>query len=187
MANFWGPLSELYSTLALDLFKNLLIAVVTLLIGFVIGKILGKLAERILKEIEIDKSLKKLGIRISIAELIGLLISYFLYAVAIVSALNQLKVTEAILSVIQAALVIVLVVSLILGIKDFIPNFFAGLFMASNGLISKGDYIKIRNAEGRVVKRGLVETIIENYKGEILYVPNAILVKQEIVKIKRKK
>src|SRR3990167_2421547 len=98
MASFWEPFSELYSVIALDLFKNILIATVTLLIGFVVGKILGKLVERFLDELDLNKFFRKFDVRISMSELVGILVTYVIYAIAIASALKQLHLTSTVLS-----------------------------------------------------------------------------------------
>ena len=51
--------------------------------------------------------------------------------------------------------------------------------------ISKvGDYIKVNSAEGQVIRRGLVETLIQTKQGDVIYIPNASLIKQEIVKLR---
>ncbi len=184
MASFWEPFSELYSVIVLDLFKNIMIAIVTLLIGFVIGKILGKLVERFLDELDLNKFFRKFDIRVSMAEIIGILITYIIYAIAIASALKQLHLTSTVLSVIQAILLLALVVSILLGLKDFLPNLFAGLFMASSAIIRVGDYIKVNNAEGQVIRRGLIETLIQTKRGDVIYIPNALMIKQEIVKLR---
>ena len=184
MASFWEPFSELYSVIALDLYKNILIATVTLLIGFVVGKILGKLVERFLDELDLNKFFRKFDVRISMSELVGILVTYVIYAIAIASALKQLHLTSTVLSVIQAILLLALVVSILLGLKDFLPNLFAGFFIASSAIIKVGDYIKVNSAEGQVIRRGLVETLIQTKQGDVIYIPNASLIKQEIVKLR---
>lgn len=185
MAEILEPLRDIVKIVTSDLFKNLVTSMVTILIGFVIGKILGKLIEKILKEIGIDKSLRNVGVKFAFSELFGIIISYSTYIITVLVALNRLQLTEAVLGVIEFAFLIVLVVSILLGIKDFVPNIFAGFFIASRSIIKKGDHIKIKEGEGKVITRGLVETLIEDKHGEILYIPNSLLIKQEIVKIKR--
>ena len=74
-----------------------------------------------------------------------------------------------------------------LSIKDFMPNMFAGFFIHQKRFIKEGDIIKVDNIKGKIVHVNLVETTIETKQGDIIYIPNSLLTKKTIVKVKKKK
>ncbi len=155
-------------------------AVIVLLIGLIIGKVLGKLAQRGLHEVEINRILKKAKIRFGMEEFLGRIIEYFIYFVAIVIALNQLGVTAVVLYIVVAAILVVLAIAFFLSIKDFIPNFIAGIRLNHKKLFSAGDSITIGSVSGKVRELGLLETKLVSRTGDIIHLPNSIIIRQEL-------
>jgi small conductance mechanosensitive channel len=88
---------------------------------------------------------------------------------------------------ISGAILIIIIISILLSIKDFMPNMFSGLFIHRKRFINVGDVIKVENTEGKVVHINLVETKIETNKGDIIYFPNSLLTKNKVIKLKKKK
>ena len=83
-------------------FTKIVVAIIILLIGFIIGKILGRLLQKVLHEFETDKALKNVaGINFSIEHLIGALLTYFIYFIAIIMALNQIGLTSIFLNILN--------------------------------------------------------------------------------------
>ncbi len=170
------------------IFTKLVVAVIIILIGLIAGKLLGKLIHKTLHEVELNKILKKAaGIKISVEEIISTFITYFIYFIFIVMALNQLGLTTVVLHMISGAILIIIIISILLSIKDFIPNMFAGFFIHQKRFIKEGDIIQVDNTKGKVIHINLVETKIETKQGDIIYIPNSLLTKKTIVKIKKKK
>jgi small conductance mechanosensitive channel len=170
------------------LFTKMVVAVIILLIGFVIGKILGKIVKNLLHSIEFNQIIKRAtGIRISLEEGISVFVTYFIYFLFIIMALNQLGLTTVVLHMISGAILIIIIISILLSIKDFMPNMFSGLFIHRKRFINVGDVIKVENTEGKVVHINLVETKIETNKGDIIYFPNSLLTKNKVIKLKKKK
>ena len=66
-------------------------------------------------------------------------------------------------------------------------NMFAGLFIHQKRFIKEGDILKVDNTEGKVVHINLVETKIETKQGDIIYIPNSLLTKKTVMKLKRKR
>ncbi len=171
-----------------SVFTKLVVAVIIVLIGLVLGKILGKFVQKALHEIELNKILKNAaGIKISIEEIISAFVTYFIYFIFIMMALNQLGITTVVLHMISGAILIIIIISILLSIKDFMPNVFAGLFIHQKRFIKEGDVLKVDNTEGRVIHINLVETKIETKKGDIIYIPNSLLTKKTVVKLKKKR
>jgi len=155
-------------------------AVIVLLIGFIIGKVLGKLTQRGLREIELNRILKKAGIDFGLEELLGHIVQYFIYFLAIVIALDQLGVTAFVLYSIAAVVLVVISIAFLLGIKDFIPNFIAGIRLNYRKLFAAGDTVTVGSVSGRVKERGLLETTLVSKNKDIIHIPNAILLRQEV-------
>ncbi len=170
------------------IFTKLVVAVIIVLIGLIAGKLLGKFIHKLLHEVELNKILRKAaGVKVSAEEMISTFITYFIYFIFIVMALNQLGLTTVVLHMISGAILIIIIISILLSIKDFMPNMFAGLFIHQKRFIKEGDIIKVDNTEGKVVHINLVETKIETKHGDIIYIPNSLLAKKTVVKVKKKK
>jgi len=167
---------------------RLVVAAIIILIGFILGRIAGKIVLRILNEIELNKILKKAtNVKISLEEMISHGISYFIYFVAIIWALETLNLAPIILYIISIGFIVVVILSVLLGVKDFIPNFFAGFFIHRRKIVKKGDYLKLGDVEGTVDKVTLLDTLIKTKQGDTLYVPNSALLKSQFIILKKKK
>ena len=168
--------------------QDLVIAIVILLVGFVIGKIVGRIIEKTLKAIELDKNVTRFsGIKYSLSEVTGIIISYLIYIFVIILALNQLHLTTQILNIVAGIAIIVVLIALLLGIKDFIPNIIAGIAIHNKKHLEKGDYIKVKEVEGKITNMSLTETLIQTQSNEFIYMPNSAILKAEIIKIKKAK
>jgi len=166
--------------------SKVVIAVLILLIGLIIGKLIGNLIRRALNEVQLDKHLRTAtGFRFSLEKIISAFISYFIYFIAIVMSLNSLGLTTAILTMISAAIIVIIVVSFILAIKDFFPNFIAGIMIKSKKNFNKGDVIQIKEVRGRITSIGFLETRLLTPNKEEVIIPNSIFNKRQII-LKRK-
>jgi small conductance mechanosensitive channel len=155
-------------------------AVIVLLIGFIIGKVLGKLAQRALHAFDVNLVLKKAGVDFGLEEFIGHGIEYVIYFITIVVALDQLGVTAYVLYIVAAVVVLILAIAFFLGIKDFIPNFIAGIRLSSRKYFKVGDTITVGSVKGKVKEFGLLETKLVNGGKDVIHIPNATLIRQEI-------
>lgn len=165
---------------------NLVVAVIIILLGFIMGKIVGRLLQKILSEIELNNIIKKAThIKINLEEIISSFITYFIYFISIVMALSQLGLTTTVLNMISGAVIVVIIISIFLGIKDFVPNLIAGIFIHRKGFVNEGDRIRVKGIEGKIVHINLVETRIKTKKGDLMYVPNTMLTRNEVVKLKK--
>lgn len=169
-----------------QLFGRLIVAVIILLLGFIIGRIAEKIIHRVLHELELDKMLKKGNLKFAAEKMISHLVAYFIYFMAFIWALNAIGLTTTVLNMISGAALILIIVSILLAIKDFIPNFFSGMFIYQKRLIEEGDTIKIDNLTGKVKNVSLIETEILTAKGDVIHIPNAILTKKELAVRKKK-
>lgn len=168
-------------------FGKIIVAVVILLIGFILGRIAGRIIYRIMHEIEFDKALKRGGMHFTVEKPVSHLVTYFIYFMAIIWALNAIGLTTTILNMISAAALVLIIVSILIAIKDFIPNVISSFFIFKKRLIEEGDIIKIDNLQGKVKNISLIETEILTRKGDIIHIPNATLTNKELIVRKSKK
>lgn len=171
---------NLFATLYLDVIA----AIIILLVGFILAKLFGRVVQRILHEIEVDKILKTAThIEVKAESWTGTFVTYFVYFITIIMALNQLHITTTVLQMLSAAIIVIFIISIILAVKDFIPNMFAGFYIYRNKFINEGETIRVKGIEGKIIHINLVETKIETKDGDIVYIPNSVLTKTEVIKI----
>ena len=162
---------------------KLLTPLIIVLLGFIVGKISGKLILKALKQINLDQNFKNItGLKFKLSSFCSGFVTYFIYFVALVLALKELGIDTFIFNIIALAIIIVILISLILAIKDFVPNVMAGILIKQKKFFKKGDKIHIFNVEGIVQEIGLFETKIKSKKKDIILVPNNLFMKNKIEK-----
>ncbi len=177
---------EKYLTLN-SFFNNLIIAAIIFVVGLVVGRLAGSFIKRILKELEINKIIKKsTNVNVHIEENLGDAVSYIIYFFAAIMALTQLGLTTTVLTMIAAAVLIIIVLAFILGIKDFIPNLIAGFIIYRNQSFKVGDEIEVSDVKGKVVSIKLIETELKSGSDNI-FIPNSTIIKSKLKIIKNKK
>lgn len=180
----WDYIRQSFSGLV----TKFIVAVVVLLAGFIIGKILGRLLYKVLHSFEINNNLHKLtGVTMKVEEISESFLTYFVYFITIVTVLQQIGLATTVLNMIAGGIMIILILSTFLGIKDFIPNAIAGIMIQNKKVIKEGETIKVKGMQGKITGITLVETKIETKKGDIIFIPNSALTKTEIIKISKKK
>ena len=165
----------------LKIIEAKLAAVVILLVGLIIGLVVKKVLKRVLHEVELDKTIARLGKNYSLENKLSSLAAYVIYFLALVIFLNQLGITSIILYIVAGVILLLLGATFLLGIKDFIPNFIAGITIYRKGNLAVGKKIKVNNISGKIIKLGLLELEIETNKKDRIYVPNALLVKSKVL------
>lgn len=165
---------------------RLVAAVVVILIGFIAARVLSRLTRKALHELETDKILREqAGVKVPLEEFLASLVKYLTYFAAIILALNQLGLTTVVLQIILFVALAIFVGFIILAFKDFIPNITSGFFLHLKKVINQGDIIKFKDIEGKVIHVNLIETKIQTKNKDIVYIPNSLLTKKEII-IKKK-
>lgn len=172
------PISGILSTF--------IVAIVLLLVGFILAKIFGRMVYKFFHSFELNQSLEKLaGIKVSAEEIAGTFTTYFVYFVTIVMVLQQMGIATTILHMISAGVILIIILSTFLGVKDFIPNAIAGIFIEREKMIMVGETIKVKGITGKVKQINLVETRLETKTGDVVFVPNSAITKTEVIKIKQ--
>ncbi|MEK6849001.1 MAG: mechanosensitive ion channel domain-containing protein [Nanoarchaeota archaeon] len=167
--------------------SSAVLAVVYFLMGVVIAKLAERIIEWVLHELEVDNWLKKAGLKFAFEQSIAALVKYVIYAVTIILVLDQLRITAPVLNIVAYGIGLLVLAGILLGFKDFVPNFVAGISIHRRGFVKEGDQIRVRDIEGEVRSVNLLDTRIKTSTGDIIFVPNAIMVKNEVMRVNRKK
>jgi small-conductance mechanosensitive channel len=168
-----------------SLMNHVIIAAVILLVGFLAGRIIGNLVMQLLHEIGLDVLTKRTGIGVSFEKLLGIIITYGIYFLALVMALNVLGLDSFVLNVLAYAIIATLLVSVLLSVKDFLPNIFAGFFIHRKGMIREGDKVHVDGMAAKVVKTDVMEVKLQTDKGDTIFVPNSLFVKRKLIRRRR--
>ncbi len=168
-----------------DVMINILVAMLIFFIGFILGRLLGRILKKVLRHMNLDFFMRKtVGLKFSLEELISGTASYFIYIISFIMALNQLGLSTAILQMVIGGAIAIIVISIILSIKDFLPNVMAGMVLREKSFISENDVVRIKDIEGKVVEMGLIETVIQNKHGDRIFIPNIVFTKNEVINYK---
>jgi len=167
---------------------KIVIAILIFLLGFVIGKIVQTLILRFFQISDLDRIFKKkTGLKVSASVIVSKIVSYFIYILAIIMALNRLELATTIITTIIIILVIILLLFVIFGLNDVFANFFAGFILKIRGNFKSGDYIRIKDKriEGYIISINTLNIRLETKKDEIVFIPNMVIFRSEIVKPKK--
>ncbi len=178
--------AELLKQALSSVVNRLLLAAIVLLVGFIAGRLAGKFVEHVVRAMELNRAVHAATrVTLEIDEILGRIVSYGIYFLVVVAALDVLGVGSIFFTLIAAGIIIALIISFVLAIRDMIPNLLAGWHIKRRKLVKKGDTIKVDTAEGKVVKVEMMETLLVTSKGDDLFIPNATLIKNELVRKRR--
>ncbi len=152
----------------------IIMAIVILIVGLTFGLLTKKLLYRLLKEIELNKVAAKGGIGWDVENLISSIISYMIYLATAIFFLSYLGIGWWIIYLILGGIVILLVLTVLVGIKDAPANFIGWIVAKRKNKLKKGKKIDVNGISGIIEKTGLLKTIIRTERGDLLYVPNAL-------------
>lgn len=80
--------------------ENLIVATVIIFIGLIIAKAVRNFVYRVLKEIEINRVIEKLGKKFDIEQFVSKLLYYIIILVTIVMALQQVGLATTVLNIV---------------------------------------------------------------------------------------
>ena len=146
-------------------------AILIVVIGFIVADFFGKVFE------EAGSRLLDEGI---IASLSGGVVRYSIAIVVIIMALSLIGVDPVALTVMFTVVLAAFVASILIGTRDILPAYSAGLALKGN--IRIGDRIRIGQHTGIVEKIDPLSITLKNGKKRVL-IPNSILIKEPIEKL----
>lgn len=165
---------------------KIIISLLIFFIGFILARILERLFRKVLRELELNSIVKMTaGIKVDIEKFISRTAAFVVYFITIIAVLNNLGLTTTALNIVLFAFLLLVIVSFILAVKDFIPNFFAGFMIHKKKILSNGDSVKIDGIEGIVKEIGMLQTKIVSKGKDVIFIPNSAAVKS-MIKIKKK-
>jgi len=178
-------IKNLIATSIEPFYSGIVIAILIILIGLIIGQLLSRLIKKLLHELKLNKLINiSTGLNLPVESVISTLVKYIVNLFFLFWALQKLNLGELFVNVIAGGILAIIVVSLLLGIKDFMRNAVAGLFITFKGIVKIGDFIKCNDVSGEVTQIELTQTIIETKSSDVIYIPNSILVKNIVIKSK---
>ncbi|MBI2133541.1 mechanosensitive ion channel [Candidatus Woesearchaeota archaeon] len=168
--------------------NNLVVAAIILLIGFIVGRLMGRFVGRFLSEIEVNKMISS-SVRVSIPadEIVGSIVMFLIYFLTVALAVDTLNLEDLLFNIIAILIIIIILASVTLSLVDFVRNFFSGIFLHQKGIIQIGDIIRAGGLEGKIIRIDLVDTRLETREGDLIFVPNTLLVKNIVLVKKRKR
>ena len=140
---------------------NIIFALVIVILGIVIGDKAAGFVRYTCEELKVPKYW-----------IMGNMIRYLIYAIVIVIALAQLKISTDVLIIGIAVVLAALGVTLILALKEIAPNMAAGFHLIHDTPFKIGDIVEIDGNEGVVDNIGLISTTIKA-KEEKIIIPNS--------------
>ncbi len=172
-----NPTATEVAATAQTYFQKIAAGLVVLLIGFGLGILAKKMLFRIFKEVGLNKIMSKAGITVDLERGVSSAISYLIYFLTIVIFLDHFLIRSVVLYLIVGAVLALLILTFLVGLKDVIPNFIGWLVIQRGNKIKEGYKIEVKEIYGLVEKVGYLETEIKTEKGDILYVPNSLFLK----------
>jgi small-conductance mechanosensitive channel len=170
--------------LVTKVFTKWILALIIILIGLILGKLVHKILNKVLRKLELNKLISKTtGLNSTMEESISVFVEYFIYFITFIIALDQLNITTTILNFISGAVIAFILISSLIAIKDFFPNFIAGIYIINKSGIKVGDFIGLNSIKGKIKEITLIETRVETKEKEIVYIPNSNFLKHKWKKL----
>ncbi len=160
-------------------FYTILVGVVILIAGLALGILAKKLLQRFLHEIELNRILTRVGITTNAERWLSSIVSYVIYLLAFIAFLEELGIKSIVLYLFAGAVLMLVVLTFLVGLKDVIPNFIGWLYLQKKGSIREGRNIEVKEISGTIERIGYLETEIKTERGDILYVPNSLFLKSK--------
>lgn len=158
-----GALEKLW-----ELLPSLIIAALTLVIGFIIAKAVAKLTV---------KAMKNRGTDPSVYRFVETLVKFAIIIVVVISALSSLGVN---ISSFVAALASV-GVAIGLGLQDSVSQFASGIMIILNKPFKKGDFVEIKGVSGSVSEINILYTVLLSPDNKRIIMPNSDITSNHIV------
>ncbi|MBD3208878.1 mechanosensitive ion channel [Candidatus Woesearchaeota archaeon] len=160
-------------------------ALLALFIGFLIGRLAGLLLRTLLHSFGVDQHVRAAtGHSFFLERNLSTLLSVCVYVASVIVALEFLNLTSIVLLVIAGVAAVIVLVSFLLALKDFLPNVFAAFIIRTKRPFWKGSMIAVRGVKGTVLR--LTLTSVQLREGDdVVRVPNRLFLSEEYAVKKR--
>lgn len=164
--------------------SKIVVALIVLLVGFIVGKVIGKTLHWFLRAAELNKRWKELtGLDWRLESFLSSICSGAIYFMVIIVALNVMGLSQFLVKGVSFGIISIIFISIILGIKDFIPNYIDGLRLHKR--LKVHDTVLVDEMKGIVEERTWTEVKINTENGDILYIPNSLFLKKGFKRINK--
>jgi len=142
-------------------FKDIIVIIITLVGAILIIKWFKLFLKRSKEKWDIDATL---------IQVLNEIITYSIYAIAIIIILNELGFNITAIAVSLG----IFGIAIGFGARDTISNFISGIFILADKSVRVGDIIEISNQKGKVSQLGFRTTTLITYDKRVIKVPNSI-------------
>lgn len=159
-----------------SIITNLIVAVLIIFLGLIFGRFLGNLTKRILKELEADRLIKKhVSLELKAENVLGNLVKYASYVIAVIIALNQLGITGLVLIGVLFLAAIIAAGIILFDVRDFSHNLLVGLFSQKRKLLKKDQEISLSGVKGKIVEIKITEIKVKTKNDDLIIIPSSLL------------
>jgi len=160
-----------------SLLNQAAVGIVILIAGLALGVLVKKVSFRIFQEIKLNKMSSDLGFSYNIEYWISSLLSYTVYLFTIILFLDQLGIRSIVIYLTIAGMIVLLLLTFIVGLKDIIPNLRGWMYLRSTKLVKEKKQVELPQVSGIIQHIGCLETQIKTKGGDVLHVPNSLFLK----------
>jgi small-conductance mechanosensitive channel len=173
----WEWLVELVSESVTDI----ALAAIVLFSGLVIARIASLLIDTGLRTVRFNEALREgFSIPFNVSGILSQSVLWSVSTITVLWALSIIGISALVISALAILAVIIIAFSIIIALRDLIPNIIAGVEMHRKGFFSEGDTVSLDGERARVIGAGMLETILERDSIRII-IPNAMLLRREII------
>ncbi len=168
-----------------DVLTNIVAGILVIGFGILVGNILSLVAKKALQSFEVERILTDLGVRFPIEEFVASILKYGIYILGLILGLGFLGLEVIFLYAVLFIILGLFIAFILLAFKDIIPDFIAGMMIFFKGKIHVGETIEIDTVEGKVIHMDLVEAKIRTTDGDVVVIPNALILRSVITRKKK--
>jgi small-conductance mechanosensitive channel len=149
-----------------------IVAILIIVIGFLIADFLGKVFEEAARRLFVDESLGMLS---------GAFIKYAIALISVIMALSLIGLDTLSLTVLFSVILIGTILVFVLGIRDILPNYTAGVHIKRG--LKHGEHIKIGPHSGVVEKIESTSVVLKN-GNKTITIPSSFFINNPVEKTK---
>jgi small-conductance mechanosensitive channel len=163
--------------------SKILVAVIVLLVGFIVGKLAGKTLQWLLRALELNRRCRELlGLQWRVEQFLSGLLAGAIYFIVIIMALTVLGLSKIIALLLSVSVIVLIVSTILLSIKDFVPNYVDGFRLRKR--LHEGDTVVIDETTGNIKEMTWTDVKIVAQTGDVLYIPNSLFLKKGFKKVR---
>ncbi len=162
--------------------SKILIAVIVLLVGFIVGKLAGKTFQWLLRALELNRRCRELlGLQWRVEQFLSGILAGSIYFIVVIMALTVLGLSKIIALLLSVSVIVLIVSTILLSIKDFVPNYVYGFRLRKR--LQEGNTVIIDEITGHIKEMTWTDVKIVTQTEDVLYIPNSLFLKKGFKKV----